>query len=116
MAQLTIEDLDPALLEKLEALAKEHGRSLQAELKHILETATRSQTNNLADDWEAIRKKADLMRQQIIAHAASKGINIEPPEKKSDPTEVIKQFRLLRGKISAGDMSIREMREEGRRF
>lgn len=38
MTQMIIEDLDQAVIEKLELLAKEHGRSLQAELKHIIET------------------------------------------------------------------------------
>ena len=32
MAEVLIEDLDSVLLQKLEALAKVHGRSLQAEL------------------------------------------------------------------------------------
>ena len=39
MAKVIIEDLDQELIEKLEALAKERGRSLQAELKQILEAA-----------------------------------------------------------------------------
>lgn len=39
MARILVEDLDPIILEKLEALAKQHGRSLQEELKHILQTA-----------------------------------------------------------------------------
>lgn len=39
MTQMIVEDLDPAVIERLELLAKENGRSLQAELKHILETA-----------------------------------------------------------------------------
>jgi hypothetical protein len=40
MTQMILEDLDPAVIERLELLAKEHGRSLQAELKHIIETVT----------------------------------------------------------------------------
>ena len=39
MAEVLIEDLDSVLLQKLEVLAKLHGRSLQAELKSILEAA-----------------------------------------------------------------------------
>lgn len=46
MAQVVIEDLDPVVIEKLEALAQEHGRSLQAEVKYILETAVQAQTLN----------------------------------------------------------------------
>ena len=42
MAEVLIEDLDPALLQKLEMLAKLHGRSLQAELKSILEAAVQN--------------------------------------------------------------------------
>lgn len=42
MSQRIVEDLDPAVIERLELLAKENGRSLQAELKHILETAAQS--------------------------------------------------------------------------
>ncbi len=39
MTQMILEDLDQAVIEILELLAKERGRSLQAELKHIIETA-----------------------------------------------------------------------------
>ncbi|MBW4645295.1 MAG: hypothetical protein KME23_20260 [Goleter apudmare HA4340-LM2] len=40
MAQILVENLDPIILEKLETLAKQHGRSLQDELKNILQQAT----------------------------------------------------------------------------
>lgn len=49
MAQVIIEDLDPLVIEKLEVLAQEHGRSLQAELKHIIEAAIQAQTLNQPD-------------------------------------------------------------------
>lgn len=39
MAQVLVEDIDPIILEKLEIIAKQHGRSLQDELKHILQQA-----------------------------------------------------------------------------
>lgn len=42
MTKMILEDLDPAVIEILELLAKERGRSLQAELKHIIETVTQS--------------------------------------------------------------------------
>jgi plasmid stability protein len=33
MAQVVIEDLDPVVIEKLEALARKHGRSANAPLR-----------------------------------------------------------------------------------
>lgn len=45
MAQVLLEDINPVILEKLETLAKQHGRSLQEELKHILEQATQTIVN-----------------------------------------------------------------------
>lgn len=117
MAQLIIEDLDPEVLEKLEAIAKKNGRSLQSELKHILAVAAQLEPD-IPHRWETIRKKADLMRQQIINHAPSRGVEIKPRSKKydSDVAATIEGFRELRKKISPDGMSIREMREEGRRF
>ncbi|WP_017719948.1 FitA-like ribbon-helix-helix domain-containing protein [Kamptonema formosum] len=50
MAQIIIEDLDQALVDRLEALARTHGRTLSAELKHILEEAAQVKT---ADKPEA---------------------------------------------------------------
>jgi plasmid stability protein len=39
MPNVLIRDIDPAALERLKARAKSRGRSLQAEMKEILETA-----------------------------------------------------------------------------
>lgn len=39
MAQVLVRDLDPAVLEHLKSRARRHGRSLQGELKVILESA-----------------------------------------------------------------------------
>ena len=39
MSQVLVRSLEPAILERLKARARRHGRSLQAELKAILETA-----------------------------------------------------------------------------
>lgn len=39
MSQVLVRDLDQPILERLKARARRHGRSLQAELKEILETA-----------------------------------------------------------------------------
>ena len=39
MAQVLIRDLSPKLVDRLKDRAREHGRSLEAELRSILETA-----------------------------------------------------------------------------
>jgi plasmid stability protein len=39
MTQLQVENLSPVLIHQLETLAKLHGRSLQEEIKHILQQA-----------------------------------------------------------------------------
>ena len=44
MAQVLVRDLDPSIVEKLKARAADHGRSLQAELKAILEAQARQVT------------------------------------------------------------------------
>jgi plasmid stability protein len=49
MAQVVIEDLEPVVIEKLEALARKNGRSLQAEVKYILETVVQGQAINSGD-------------------------------------------------------------------
>ena len=60
MAQIIVEDLDPVVIEKLEALAKEHGRSLQAELKYILEGAAQAQRLNQPDKLEIAKTPEEL--------------------------------------------------------
>ena len=40
MSQVLVRDLDQPILERLKARARRHGRSLQAELKEILEAAS----------------------------------------------------------------------------
>jgi plasmid stability protein len=44
MAQVLVRDLDVSVVEKLKARAADHGRSLQAELKAILEAQVRQVT------------------------------------------------------------------------
>jgi plasmid stability protein len=46
MANLLVRDLDEEVLKRLKAAAKAHGRSLQAEIHHILQRAS---TRNLAE-------------------------------------------------------------------
>ena len=42
MAQVLVRDLDAAVIESLKARARERGRSLQAELKSVLEREART--------------------------------------------------------------------------
>jgi plasmid stability protein len=44
MPKVLVRDLDRAVIGKLKARARKHGRSLQAELKQILEQAARTNT------------------------------------------------------------------------
>ena len=44
MAEVLVRDLDTSVVEKLKARAAAHGRSLQAELKAILEAQARQAT------------------------------------------------------------------------
>lgn len=110
MAQFLIEDLDSEVIEKLNLLAQKNGRSLQAELKHILEKAALS---SLSKD-EIILKKAEKMRQQIINHAGQ-DISELPLINREKALQKLAELKEIK-KISSTGMSIREMREEGRRF
>ena len=44
MATLTIHNLDPAIKERLRTRAAEHGHSMEAEARHILQTTPRGAT------------------------------------------------------------------------
>lgn len=58
MAQILVRDVDKKVVDRLKAQAKRNGRSLQAEVKGILESATRL-------DPDAARKLADKIRRQF---------------------------------------------------
>ncbi|MBF2007719.1 hypothetical protein ACF3DV_32365 [Chlorogloeopsis fritschii PCC 9212] len=82
MAQILVENLDPVILEKLENLAKQHGRSLQEELKHILQQAAEKVTHyHIGGDMEKAREA--LARAQV--RYAGKTF--------SDSTELIREDR-----------------------
>ena len=59
MASVLIRDLDPAVVERLKARAEENGRSLQRELKAILEAAAAQAT------WAEARAAAERVRQML---------------------------------------------------
>ena len=74
MAEVLIRDLDSATIKKLKQRARENGRSLQNELKLILEDAARI---SLSD----FRVEADRMRKRLAGRVFS------------DSTELIREDR-----------------------
>ena len=46
---ITIEDVDPDVINQLQCLAEQHGRSLQAELKYILNAVIQQSSQPLSD-------------------------------------------------------------------
>ncbi|MFQ5829990.1 MAG: hypothetical protein ACE5JD_12670 [Candidatus Methylomirabilia bacterium] len=55
MAQVLIRGLEPATVEKLKARARKNNRSLQAELKHILEQAAGGSNADLRAAMKRVR-------------------------------------------------------------
>jgi plasmid stability protein len=69
MAQVLVRDLDPATVQRLKERARQHGRSLQGEVKAILEQATSTYTVEEAlartEEWHrrlAGRRHSDSVR------------------------------------------------------
>lgn len=58
MAEVLVRDLDPEVIQRLESRARLHERSLQGELKSIIEDAARL-------DWEEARATADRLREEL---------------------------------------------------
>ena len=50
MAQMLVRDLDPEVVERLKARARVHGRSLQKEVKAILEEAAATLSTREAEE------------------------------------------------------------------
>lgn len=67
MPQVIVEDLDPIIMQKLEARAHRYGRSLQAELKTILEQAALGDIIVQAKtvDMVIARERAARTRQEL---------------------------------------------------
>jgi plasmid stability protein len=74
MNQLAIEDLDPNVIEKLKVRAQRQGRTLEAELKVILEMAAEGvDTATLkATAWERI----DKARSKYVGRTFSDGVEL----------------------------------------
>jgi plasmid stability protein len=65
MAQLQVEDLSPILIQQLETLAKLHGRSLQEEVKHILQQAAQSQLRFYRTGGDMAKAREAVTRSQV---------------------------------------------------
>jgi plasmid stability protein len=57
MTTLTIRNVEPALKERLRVRAARNGRSMEAELRHILSTALRGEKDREINLAEAIRRR-----------------------------------------------------------
>lgn len=68
MAQVLVRDLDDAVIARLKQRAREHGRSLQAELKALLEREAR--TNRAAALAFAARMRKQLAGRKHSESAA----------------------------------------------
>jgi plasmid stability protein len=58
MTTLTIRNVDPALKEELRVRAARHGRSMEAELRHILKEALGGEKRAEPNLAEAIRRRS----------------------------------------------------------
>ncbi len=96
MVKVIIEDVDPAAIERLEALALKNGRSLQAELKHILEAAAQTQTGSLPAAMKVAIKKADLMRHQIASHNGLGSTEVLEADREQALSTAIARLRKLK--------------------
>ncbi|MFM8552000.1 MAG: FitA-like ribbon-helix-helix domain-containing protein [Nitrospiraceae bacterium] len=75
MAQVLVRQLDDRVVERLKRRAKEHGRSLQSEVKTILEEA--------APDYEAAWKRIERFRARLEGSG----------RRFSDSTELVREDR-----------------------
>jgi len=57
MTTLTIRNVEPALKERLRIRAAHNGRSMEAELRHILSTTVGGDSNREVNLAEAIRRR-----------------------------------------------------------
>ena len=64
MAQVLVRDLDKTVIERLKARAEQHGRSLQVELKTIIEQAA-------SYDLEKAKRLAAKLRRELAGRKYS---------------------------------------------
>ncbi len=117
MTTIILSDLPIETLAKLETQAQAHGRSLQEEIRHILETVV-AQSTSAPQTMEAIRVQATCLQQQLHHHAQLTASQPQPsPEQPLNLVATLETLRLLKQTISSlGELTIRQAIEEGRQF
>jgi plasmid stability protein len=115
MAQVVIENLDPIVVEKLKALAQQHGRSLEAELKAILTQAAQIEVSDRTAK-EVAEERINRARDKYADQTFSDSAELLQENRQQDLSTVIQKFKALRQRLSLEGLSVREMIEEGRRF
>jgi plasmid stability protein len=68
MAQVLVRNVDDATLQALKRRSKRHGKSLQQELKSILEEASRSE---LEDSLSVAKRMQERLRKRDIRYSDS---------------------------------------------
>ncbi|WP_255427028.1 hypothetical protein [Sphaerospermopsis sp. LEGE 00249] len=123
MTKIILEDLDPMIIETLKTRAEKHGNSLQAEIKTILQQVIQAEAEKIkSSEDEIIQQKSVLMLQQIENHARLNGkeinsfSNVATIINEPELLEIKNQLKELKQEMSLGELSIREAREEGRRY
>ncbi|MFM5983129.1 MAG: FitA-like ribbon-helix-helix domain-containing protein [Sphaerospermopsis kisseleviana] len=123
MTKIILEDLDPMIIETLKTRAEKHGNSLQAEIKTILQQVIQAEAEKIKSSEDGIiQQKSVLMLQQIENHARLNGkeinsfSNVATIINEPELLEIKNQLKELKQEMSLGELSIREAREEGRRY
>lgn len=123
MTKIILEDLDPIIIETLKTRAEKHGNSLQAEIKTILQQVIQAEAEKIKSSEDGIiQQKSVLMLQQIENHARLNGkeinsfSNVATIINEPELLEIKNQLKELKQEMSLGELSIREAREEGRRY
>jgi antitoxin FitA len=78
MATLTIRNVNPALKEELRVRAARHGRSMEAELRHILQEA-------LGEGRRAEPNLAEAIRRRFLPLGGADEIAPHPPVAVGEP-------------------------------
>lgn len=121
MTQIILENLDPFIVEQLKTRAQNHGRSLEAEVKAILQQVTGLATKPKLNEDDIIKRKSALILQQIEHHAQNTGKSVDseinlPYRNEQELVAIKARLKELKKGMSLGGLSIREAREEGRRY